>query len=292
MNIYDYLNTYSNDLVYYCPNPGNGGDAIIAYSTYQIFNELGIKYKIARLGDNLKNKIVIYGGGGQLVKLYDSYGLRFIRRYHNVAKKLIILPHTINLHKKYIEVFNQNIDIICRESTSYDYVKQINTKINVYLMNDMAFNIDIYKTFSDAMRITNIIQFDLHYFSQSNKYRIGKLARYIKNMLINNSDMKGVLNCFRIDQERSNIKIPRDNFDISNKFGILTFTPNIALRITYLLLKYLNKFEVINTNRLHMGIGGALLGKQVNFYPNSYWKNEAVYFYSLKNHYPNVNWMG
>ena len=60
MNIYDYLKTYSDDLVYYCPNPGNGGDAIIAYSTYQIFNELGIKYKIARLGDNLKNKIVSF----------------------------------------------------------------------------------------------------------------------------------------------------------------------------------------------------------------------------------------
>jgi exopolysaccharide biosynthesis predicted pyruvyltransferase EpsI len=287
MNIYDYLNTYSHDLVYYCPNPGNGGDALIAYSTYQIFNEIGIKYKIARLGDNLKNKIVIYGGGGQLVNLYDSYGLRFIRRYHNVAKKLIILPHTISINKKYIEKFNQNIDIICRELTSYNYVKQINTKANVYLMNDMAFDINVNKLFYDGSRITNKLHLDAHYILQWVRFNYKRLITQF-----NSTELSQTLNSIRTDYEKTNLKLLINNFDISSKFGASTFTPKTALMITYQLLKYINKFEVINTNRLHMGIGGALLGKQVNFYPNSYWKNEAVYNYSLKEQYPNVKWMG
>lgn len=287
MNIYDYLKTYSDDLVYYCPNGGNGGDALIAYSTYQIFSELGIKYKIARLGDNLKNKIVIYGGGGQLVKLYDSYGLRFIQRYHSVAKKLIILPHTINLHKKYIEVFNQNVDIICRESTSYNYVEQINTKINVYLMNDMAFNINVKKILYDDSKITNKLHVDAHYILQWVRFNYKKLTTQFNSTKLNQT-----LNSFRTDCEKTNIILPDNNFDIASKFGALIFTPKTAFSIAYQLFNYINKFEIINTNRLHIAISGAILGKTVNFYPNSYWKNESVYFYSLKNQYLNVNWMG
>jgi hypothetical protein len=30
----------------------------------------------------------------------------------------------------------------------------------------------------------------------------------------------------------------------------------------------------------------------VHFYPNSYWKNRAVYEYSIKGKYGNVQWMG
>lgn len=288
MNIYDYLKTYSDDLVYYCPNGGNGGDAIIAYGTYQIFNELGIKYKIARLGDNLNNKIVIYGGGGQLVKLYDGHGLKFIQRYHNVAKKLIVLPHTINLHKKYIEKFDHNIDIICREATSFDYIQKMNTKVNVFLMNDMAFNINVSYLLSKGSRITNKFHLDAHYISQWVRFNYGKLKNHFSS-----TDLGQTLNSFRTDfDEKTDLRLPKDNFDISSKYFAIVYTPKISLSIAFQIFNYLNNFDIINTNRLHLAISGAILGKSVNLYPNSYWKNEAVYFYSLKNQYPNVNWLG
>ena len=281
------MKTYSNDLVYYCPNPGNGGDAIIAHGTYQIFNELGIKYRIARSGDDLTNKIVFYGGGGQLVKLYDGYGLNFVLRYKDIAKKLIILPHTINLRKNDIKAFNKNVDIICRESISYDYVKQTNKNVNVYIMDDMAFNINVKKLFYDGSRITNKCHLDAHYILQSLRFDYSRLITQFKS-----TKSSQTLNSYRTDYERTNLKLPKNNFDITAKFGALTFTPKNALRITYTLLKYINKFEIINTNRLHIAISGALLGKPVNFYPNSYWKNKAIYFYSLENQYPNITWKG
>jgi len=287
MNIYDYLKTYSDEIVYYCPNSGNGGDAIIAYGTYQIFNELGIKYKIARLGDNLTNKIVFYGGGGQLVKLYDSYGLRFIQQYHNVAKKLIILPHTINLHKDSLGAFRENVEIICRELKSYNYVKQINKNINVYLMDDMAFNINVKKLLYDGSRIANKVHLDTHYILQLIRFNFGRLTTHFNSTKLNQT-----LNSFRTDYEKTNIILPDNNFDISSKFGALTYTPQSAFKISFQILNYINKFKIINTNRLHIAIGGTILGKTVNFYPNSYWKNEAVYNYSLKKQYPSVNWRG
>ena len=53
----------------------------------------------------------------------------------------------------------------------------------------------------------------------------------------------------------------------------------------------ISKYKVVNTNRLHGGIASSLLQKTVNLYPNSYWKNKAVYEYSLKDKYPKTKFI-
>jgi len=55
-------------------------------------------------------------------------------------------------------------------------------------------------------------------------------------------------------------------------------------------LDYLAAFDKIETNRLHVAIGGSLLGKEVNLYANSYWKNRAVYEASLRGRFRNLHW--
>ena len=50
------------------------------------------------------------------------------------------------------------------------------------------------------------------------------------------------------------------------------------------LLDVIGQAEVIFTNRLHVGIAGALLGKRVRLYDNSYGKIRDVYHSSLKNY--------
>jgi len=46
--------------------------------------------------------------------------------------------------------------------------------------------------------------------------------------------------------------------------------------------------ETLHTDRLHVAIAGALLEREVHFYPGVYFKNEAVYRSSLEPHFPNV----
>lgn len=46
--------------------------------------------------------------------------------------------------------------------------------------------------------------------------------------------------------------------------------------------------ETLHTDRLHVAIAGALLEREVHFYPGIYFKNEAVYRSSLEPHFPNV----
>ena len=89
----------------------------------------------------------------------------------------------------------------------------------------------------------------------------------------------GELNCFRTDNESRLWRIPKPNFDISNMGREFHHT---------LLLDMLANFETINTDRLHVTIAGAMLGKKVRVFANSYHKNRSMYEHSLRDQYPNV----
>lgn len=58
------------------------------------------------------------------------------------------------------------------------------------------------------------------------------------------------------------------------------------------MLAYLDQFDQIVTNRLHIGILAGLLHKEVDFYPNNYFKNKAVYEFSMRDQFPHVRWHG
>ena len=53
----EFLKNYKNEEIIYIPNGGNGGDALIAAGTMQLFDKHKIKYTIK---DNSKNIIIKY----------------------------------------------------------------------------------------------------------------------------------------------------------------------------------------------------------------------------------------
>ncbi len=85
---------------------------------------------------------------------------------------------------------------------------------------------------------------------------------------------EGVLNTFRSDKESILQTLPRSNSDISYN-GYATKPLNELINV-------LQKYEQVNTDRLHIAICATLLGKQVKLFPNSYYKNKAVFDYSLR----------
>jgi exopolysaccharide biosynthesis predicted pyruvyltransferase EpsI len=93
---------------------------------------------------------------------------------------------------------------------------------------------------------------------------------------------QGILNAFRKDKESVIEKEPELNHDISYN-GYATKPLNEFVNC-------LNEYEEINTDRLHVAICGTLLGKKVNLYPNSYYKNKAVFEYSLSK-FPNISFV-
>jgi exopolysaccharide biosynthesis predicted pyruvyltransferase EpsI len=85
--------------------------------------------------------------------------------------------------------------------------------------------------------------------------------------------------------------VPADNIDVSALLGRAVH-PESAVRVTAgRFLRFLSAFETIHTNRLHVAIAGALLGKTICMYPNRFYKNRAVYEFSLRDRFPNVTWM-
>lgn len=84
----------------------------------------------------------------------------------------------------------------------------------------------------------------------------------------------GVLNAFRSDIESIVKQLPESNIDISYN--------GYATKPLAEFLTAIANFEQVNTDRLHVAIAAVLLGKKVILYPNSYFKNKAVFDYSLK----------
>ena len=241
--------------VVWVPNYGNGGDALIAQGTKDFFNKIGLKYQIGGGGETYKNRVLMYGGGGNIVGTYMN-GESFIRK--NLKQNtIIILPHTIKDVDEMLSMFKPTDIVITRELKSYNYVMSvIPHKNNVYLSKDMAFYIDMKKMPTP---------------------RKGR----------------GHLNFFRTDVEKKKgFHNPANNVDLSNK---INYDPTMrdlkkVHRTTYEFLEEINKHETVSTNRLHGGIGSYLMKKNVVLHDNSYGKNKAVYDYSLKQ-YPNVTFV-
>jgi exopolysaccharide biosynthesis predicted pyruvyltransferase EpsI len=90
---------------------------------------------------------------------------------------------------------------------------------------------------------------------------------------------RGVLNAFRTDKEAPRWRIPKDNHDLS-------WGPDDEGAV---LLAGLAPYDLVHTNRAHIGIASAMMGKEVHLYPSIYHKQLGIYEYSLR-HFPNVHW--
>jgi exopolysaccharide biosynthesis predicted pyruvyltransferase EpsI len=259
INIDQFLKQYTGKRIYYCANPGNAGDALIAFATHQVFKRNGIEFKKLKWNKTVKNKIVFYGGGGNLRRVplltkVETASIHFLRNNVYQNEEFIILPHTINAYADVLLNAPAHLKIICREKTSYQFVyHNFPYKNNIFLSRDMAFNIN---------------------------YELYKKPG------------TGILNCFRNDIERTEIIPPSDNNDLSRNWGSGGWSNNQSARkIANNFIEEISKYEQINTNRLHVAIVGAMIGKRVNLYPNSYYKNKSIYEYSMKKYFSNVKFV-
>ncbi|CAE1144413.1 polysaccharide pyruvyl transferase family protein [Serratia rhizosphaerae] len=241
----------------YKANPGNAGDGVIAAATYDYLEANGFVYSpfSASATYSPEKDVLLFGGGGNLIEGYYAEGRDFIKNHLGTFAKVIIFPSTIF---GYTEFFKENIKhlfVCCREKTSYDRLLKLGyiPGESLLLTQDMAFYLDKEKYISEVI------------------------------------PTKGTASCYRTDSE-SLTKLQRENnHDISLTWnGDYWDNANLARNSTRSLISFLQEYKAVNTDRLHVAILGSLLGMEVNFYPNSYYKNESVYDHSLMNYYPNT----
>lgn len=297
--VFEYLKSVVKDeTIYYKPNPGNGGDSLIASGAFLVFKKLGLNVEFINSNDfDATGKIVLYAGGGNLVGIYHDAS-DFIKKYHEKAKRLILLPHTVKENEELLKSLGENVTLFARENITYQYLKDVAKNCNVFLDDDMAFNIkpELFKP-KNYPSLTSQILKKIFYklFNQQDKLSnlpsFNKLIKvyWFELQLIFKKHKSG--NFFREDIEKLSTGLPQGNVDLSKLYEFGTETSLLCDSTTARLLNVINKFDEIHTDRLHICVSGALLGKKVFFHPNSYFKCKAVYEYSLKGKYNNVTFI-
>lgn len=285
VNVGEFLAGLPGEELLFHPNRGNAGDALIALATCQLFRRGGIPFRLVS-NDQFEStgRLVLYGGGGNLVPLYTD-AARFLQRHGASAKRLILLPHTVAGHEALLGSLGPNVTIFCRELVSYEHVRRHASHAEVLLAEDLALGLDL----SAALHPTIAVMSDPSVSSRQVVKDWMFLARLeVGRGLWGNAQ---TLNAFRRDLERTEMSPPGPNYDLS-RLGHGCRSEALAAYSSMRLLSAISLFDCVNTNRLHVCIAAALLGKTVNLYPNSYYKCKAVYDFSLARRCPTVAWHG
>jgi exopolysaccharide biosynthesis predicted pyruvyltransferase EpsI len=277
------LRSLKGKQVVYLPNPGNAGDSFIAHSTYQLFKKLGLQYEIGYHSQNYDNRIVIVGGGGNLIASYGD-NADFIRRNLGRVQQLIVLPHTIRAYEDLLGHFGSNCFVFCREPPSYEFLKANAPKANTFLSHDMAFLCDLAETKQLAPRILQDMAHSPLFIR--NAKRLARAFRYWAE----NRKEPNTLNSIRLDLERTDIVVPKANIDLSQAFSADDMSPTSSLHATFFMIQLVDRYNIVKTNRLHVAILSAMLGKTVHMWDNSYGKNRDIFQHSLIGRFPNVCW--
>jgi exopolysaccharide biosynthesis predicted pyruvyltransferase EpsI len=262
---------HRNKSVFYIPNPGKAGDSLIATATYELLQYYHVNYVIPSSPYQLDNALVLYGGGGNLVRFYSD-AKKLLAALLKRNNTVVILPHTIRDNASLLHSLPPSCLIFCRDPQSYIHVLSNTSQCRVSLAHDLALFFDPKELLAkDSIRNEMTPRF----------------ARILKEagIFIQDIDNKAV-QCLRVDRERTIVPVG-PNYDLAKMFA-LGVTPDLAERSAWMLLEFVRLAGRVITNRLHVGIAGAILGKEVSLYDNNYGKVSSVYEHSLRGRFPNV----
>ena len=284
--------------LWFLPNAGNAGDSLIALATWQRFQRLGLEIRhIPDDGFDGTGKIVLYGGGGCLVPMYD-HAAKFIAANHARARKFVLLPHTVDGNEDLLASMGSNCVLFCREPSSYRHCLSHARGARVELSHDLAFGLDPKTCRRPGPAAYLGLLLRAIRVSSSRGIAPGpgllearRILSHAFGQLVSSGPADGPLDAFREDRESARATVPDGNRDLSKLFalsGVLEADMAIAAG---LLLRTVAKHGKVRTDRLHVCIAGCLLGVEVDFHRNSYFKCRAIWEHSIRDRYPKVNWI-
>ena len=274
---------------YYLPNKGNLGDVLLAFSTYQYLDAHKFNYSVfdmTKIDQYTEPFNFVYGGGGIWYTPYRNDYQEILNVFKNpLLKKCVVLPSSFSECPDVIDLFDERFVVFCREEKSYNYCKSLNAKAKFLLANDMAvdanmsalggglFNADnLHKFLADKNNIVNLKNVLFRRYT----YVYERLMDKVKTI-----GNKKVAYMLRADKEAINSNVVSD-IDLSAFGGGYCTDKSYDYILTLMFTAVIKMFDVIVTDRLHVGICAAKLGKQVILLDNSYGKVSSVYNYSLK----------
>jgi exopolysaccharide biosynthesis predicted pyruvyltransferase EpsI len=248
---------------YFMPNGGNLGDCLIASATIQAFDKAGIPWSLIR-GKRQSVRswdLLVFGGGGSLVPLYEG-GIQCVQSLRKLGAPVVVLPQTVRGNDEFWKQA-EGITVFCRDFGSLDFICEF-PNIPSYLADDMALRLDLT---ADP-------------FSTVGAFR---------EVMLEGKE-KRVLFAHRRDREALGTA-NKQSIDISALAHPAMDSVESIHANTCAFLTMLAGYSEIQTDRLHVAIGGSLLGISVLLQDNSNGKNRAVYKTSLKERFPNLRFV-
>lgn len=275
------------------PNYGNLGDVAIAAAEYQFFEQIGAD---CHSSDNIEAESfnLVYGGGGIWNPCWN-YGHILELFARPELKRGIILPSSFYKCDDLFEVLDERFTVFCREKQSYEYALAKNKKARFYLADDMVFGLDVHKLFAEGLTVEDrkaigdflkddpaeklANWYDDAFYEYERVY--GRVAKVDQGIITNKKGMK--IGCFmRTDDEKCPDSVDfGKGFDLSLCVGNDCLDAGLVKLFTRLFIAAIAKTDIVVTDRLHIGICGALSGKEVYLLDNSYGKLSNVYKQSM-----------
>lgn len=285
------------------PYHPNVGDTLIAFAARHFLRNLPYRCLYWSSGYTFDNRtissetLIIFNGGGNfgdLWKSFTDFRNKVIQTHPN--NRFLIFPQSVcyrdkkNLEED-IKVYSHcgnRMTICARDKDSYEFLKKNFVKNSVLLVPDLAFYTDnIYlKSKYGSGRVLFLKRRDAE-FVPSTKYDIIPKNAEIHDWPTMERFMRIHWKYLRFIQLRRRIQwYPKVLFHVEDYIWQKCILP-YYLRSG---IKFVNRYDVIYTTRLHVAILSMLLGKQVYFFDNSYGKNSSLYNTWL-NDFPNIEFV-
>jgi exopolysaccharide biosynthesis predicted pyruvyltransferase EpsI len=259
--------------------PGNAGDCAINTTAQQLLGRCGIAFEPvgdAAVPEDTRGRVLVCAGAGNLVPLYDDVR-RFLARHHAGCRRLVLLPATIRGHADLLGAFGPNVTLLCRDAPSLEHARAHAPQARSLASHDVVLHLDVAALRRSARArflpgVSSVAQ------ARRNLRRRWRGLRYDWR----NAARPGELFAFRTDREVAAGRAwSGPNFDASDEYVSDDMSPALALEATWRLIDFIDRYRIVHTDRLHVAILAALLGKAVRLHDNAYGKNRVVYEQSL-----------
>lgn len=294
-----FLKINKNKKIFIDPCSGNNGDLLI----WEGMKHLLQQYNINSTPSPESAELIIINGGGMFIDAYKQ-GINKIVEYSTSYPNTILCIAPSSFYFKYLDfgkvldIRQKELIIFCRERYSKKYIDDLikdRNLITSYLDHDLAFNLVksdfILKNFenidsSDAKKVLVVDRMDVeHKKNEGNNNLVKKL--YI---LLTPKPIKDFIRKYRFELRNKNgtsmtkqalnylkkeypgIKISSVETQDISRVDVCNFEEFI---------QKIAESEFIFTNRLHVGILGHLLNKNVYLQEGSYHKMKGIYELSM-----------
>ncbi len=234
--------------VSFVPNPGNVGDAAINLACWRHLAARFATVEICPTTRRPAHRQVFVGGGGNLVQPLWHDLQQLLEALSPARHRVALFPATLYGYGGLLRRWRGRLRVVCREAVSLDYARGLLDGDSVRLGHDSAFML------ADALPGR----------PREAAPPASRPARFLRG------DKEGVVCLAGGDGDLTGRQVDRwlDPARAADAVG------GAVARIA--------ACDSVTTDRLHVAILAALLGKDTTLHQNSYFKNRAVYEQSLR----------